>query len=476
MPGFDIVIGNPPYIGEKGNNSLFQDVRNASSLRKFYQGKIDYYYFFFHLALDVLKDNGILSFITTSYFTTSTAGNNLRNDLKKRGSFLEIIDFNELRIFKSAQGQHNMISTVIKDNQNYSCSIIQTLRKGHSSPEQLKNILYNKDEETSYKHISSDQIFEGNSDYIRLSGNLDSNSDLQDLILDKISVNSKRLDSYFYIKNGVQTACDKVKKTSLDLFKNDNKNKIQLNDGIFVLDLNNQRDVDVINSFNKEEKKFLKDFYKNSNIKKYSTDQIPTKKLLYIEWDFKINKYENIKRHLLKFSKILKNRLAVEEKRHEWHVISWPRKENIFNSEKILAPYRANQNIFGYNKIEWFCSADCYVIFKKTGDIEMLTLLGILNSKLFYFWLYMKGKRKGNTLELYFTPLSEIPLKILDSEHNEKIKKLLISLFITKDNKEKIKIVNQIDSILYQAYQLSDNEINYIENFFLNHTNKISTK
>lgn len=466
LPGFDIVIGNPPYIGESGNKSKFQEVRNASSLRKFYQGKIDYYYFFFHLALDILKDNGILSFITTSYFTTSTAGTNLRKDLKKRGSFLEIIDFNELKIFKSAQGQHNMITNVVKDSKNYSCSIIQTSRKGHSSPEQLKNILYNKDEETSYKHIASDEIFEGNNDYIRLSGNLDINSDLQNLILDKLSMNSKRLDNYFFVKNGVQSGCDKVTKASLELYKNDNKNKIQLNDGIFVFDLNNQRDIDVINSFNNEEKKFLKDFYKNSNIQKYSTDQKPTKKLLYIEWDFNIDKYENIKRHLLKFSKILKNRLAVEEKRHGWYVLSWPRKENIFNSEKILVPYRSDQNTFGYNKIEWFCRSDCYVIFKKTGDIEILTLLGILNSKLFYFWLYMKGKRKGDTLELFFTPLSEIPLKILSNENTQEIKKLLINIINIKDDKEKIKIVNRIDSIIYKDYQLSDSEISYVEDFF----------
>ena len=79
---------------------------------------------------------------------------------------------------------------------------------------------------------------------------MDTNSDLQNLILDKLSMNSKRLDNYFFVKNGVQSGCDKVTKASLELYKNDNKNKIQLNDGIFVFDLNNQRDIDVINSFN----------------------------------------------------------------------------------------------------------------------------------------------------------------------------------------------------------------------------------
>ena len=464
-PGFDILIGNPPYIGESGNKSKFQEVRNSSSLKKFYQGKIDYYYFFFHLALDILKENGILSFITTSYYTTSTAGNNLRNDLKTRSSFLELVDFNELKIFKSALGQHNMISTIVKSTENHSCKIIQTSKKGYSSSDHLKNILYFKDNETSYKHIESDKIFEGNNNYIRISGDEDSNSNIQNSILDKIKLDSKRLDTYFYIKQGVVSGCDKVTKASLKMYKNDNSD-VQLNDGIFVFDLSNPRDVNVINSFNDKEQKFLKNFYKNSNIKKYITDQIPTKKLLYIGWDFNIDEYENIKKHLNKFSKILKSRLAVEEKRHKWHVLSWARKERIFSLEKILVPYRSNQNIFGYNNIEWFCRSDCYLIFKKTEDIDIKTLLGILNSKLFYFWLFMKGKRKGDTLELFSTPLSEIPLRILNTKSTEEISDLTKNILNLDDKKEIIKNSNQIDSVIYKAYQLSNHEVDYIEEFF----------
>ena len=104
-------------------------MRNSSSLKKFYQGKIDYYYFFFHLALDILKENGILSFITTSYYTTSTAGNNLRNDLKTRSSFLELVDFNELKIFKSALGQHNMTAPLSKVQKIIHVKLFKHLKK-----------------------------------------------------------------------------------------------------------------------------------------------------------------------------------------------------------------------------------------------------------------------------------------------------------------------------------------------------------
>ena len=78
---------------------------------------MDYFYYFFHLSLDLLKKNGILNFITTNYFTTATGGKKLRADLKNRSSFLYLINFNELKIFKSALGQHNMITGLIKNNE-----------------------------------------------------------------------------------------------------------------------------------------------------------------------------------------------------------------------------------------------------------------------------------------------------------------------------------------------------------------------
>jgi len=59
---------------------------------------------------------------------------------------------------------------------------------------------------------------------------------------------------------------------------------------------------------------------------------------------------------------------------------------------------------------------------KKAENINIYFLLGILNSKVIFFWLYHRGKRKGETLELYATPLSQIPVKI----PNKKIEKTII--------------------------------------------------
>ena len=54
-------------------------------------------------------------------------------------------------------------------------------------------------------------------------------------------------------------------------------------------------------------------------------------------------------------------------------------------------------------------SADVYFITESKG-VSLKALLALLNAKWCYFWLYHKGKRKGEALELYQQPLSEIPI------------------------------------------------------------------
>ena len=136
--GFDVVIGNPPYIGEKGHKEIFEKVKNGN-LCDFYVGKMDYFYFFFHLALNIVRDNGIIAFITTNYYITALGGKKLREDLYNRATIKKLINFNELKIFESATGQHNMITILQKGkNKNELANTCITHRKGHATSEILQ--------------------------------------------------------------------------------------------------------------------------------------------------------------------------------------------------------------------------------------------------------------------------------------------------------------------------------------------------
>ncbi|MEA3431655.1 MAG: N-6 DNA methylase, partial [candidate division WOR-3 bacterium] len=109
---FDYVCSNPPYVGEKGHKELFRTVLSKYPnywWKNFYQGKMDYLYFFIILGLSKLKEGGKLGFITTSYWPATDGAGKLRKYILEQALIKEIVDFGETKIFEGAKGQHNMV-------------------------------------------------------------------------------------------------------------------------------------------------------------------------------------------------------------------------------------------------------------------------------------------------------------------------------------------------------------------------------
>lgn len=77
--GFDVVIGNPPYIF---NRNLDETVRNIYARNI---GKTDSYVYFIYLGLDIVRTGGIVSFITPNTYFTLSSHNALRTELLKYG-------------------------------------------------------------------------------------------------------------------------------------------------------------------------------------------------------------------------------------------------------------------------------------------------------------------------------------------------------------------------------------------------------
>lgn len=97
--GFDIVIGNPPYIG-------FHKVPNKELNKKLFysaQGKYDFYILFIEKAYYLLKEKGILSYICPSYFYKRNYGEKLREFILNNMKIKLIIDFEDNQIFETAQ-------------------------------------------------------------------------------------------------------------------------------------------------------------------------------------------------------------------------------------------------------------------------------------------------------------------------------------------------------------------------------------
>jgi len=462
--GFDIVIGNPPYIGEKGHKEIFQPVKADIHLGQYYLGKMDYFYFFFHLAFNMLSSNGVATFITTNYYPTALGARKLRADIKERMNIRTLFNLGELRLFENAPGQHDMISSFSKSE--CKCQIIDVHMKGTLNPQMFTSIINHKDDDTAYAEIAQEKLYDSGENYIRLQNGNDDNP--LSSLLEKIQSGNNTLGNIAEVNAGIMGGCDcitnhNMKYTDANYIQS---NDIRKDDGVFVLDCSYYRDSDAIHSV--QNYPFYKDFYKNSDINRYSTNEVTTKRLIFSSSDTPLKEQEIIKSCLLIYRPILtKIREINNEKIEYWHQLRrGTAHPHIFTCAKIVCPQRSKTNTFGYNECDWYASADVYYITNPNKNYHIKYILGLLNSKLYYIWLYHKGKRKGETLELYQKPLSEIPIKKASSDIQNSVVKIvdeIVTLKKTNPNHDTSSLERQIDTVVYDIYGLTDAEIKIIE-------------
>ena len=467
--GFDIVIANPPYIGEKGHKEIFQPVKLDAYLGKFYLGKMDYFYFFFHFAFNVLKNSGIGTFITTNYYLTALGAKKLRQDIKERMVINILLNLGELKLFENAPGQHNMISSFAKGCNGNKCHVIDVHKKGSLNPRMFETILSSIDKDTSYDIVEQENLYDGEECYIRLH-NDNGDSPLAS-ILQKISQGNEVLGNIAEVNAGIMGGCDNITNHNLEYADEEYviKNDIRKGDGVFVLDRNNSRDSLKITVL--EKSNLCKDFYKNSDIKKYCTNTSTSKIIIFSSSDTPTDVQTNIKSILQIYKPILvRIREINKENTDYWHQLRrGTAHPHIFTCNKIVCPQRSKLNTFGYNECDWYASADVYYITNPKGGYQIKYLLGLLNSKLIYIWLYNKGKRKGESLELYQKPLSEIPIFKAEVQDQNDVIDIVENIINSKDNTisdDYNSNVEKLDMIIYKLYNLSESEIKYIESFY----------
>lgn len=456
--GFDIVIGNPPYVGEKGNKEIFRSIVKTTFGKKYYRGKMDLFYFFFHKGIDICRDGGIIGFITTNYYTTANGAVTLRKDLKNRTDILKLVNFNEFKIFESALGQHNLITLLRKNSSKGKpdTEIINVKKSGCATKKELKRILEGRCDRTDYFSQAYDKLFDGDQTYIRITKDTDN---IPESILNKISKGIK-IGKICNVNQGIVSGADKLTTGHINKFDIEG----QKGEGIFVLTTDEAKD----KMFEPQEIELLKPFFKNSDISRYKSNAETDKSIIYIDRNLKRidDKYPNIQKHLSRYYPVLSQRRETITGSIEYFHLHWGRDERIFKGEKIVAPQRSKLNTFAYNNIPWYSSADVYYITSKNKNIELKYLLGILNSKLYYVWLYFRGKRKGEMLELYQTPLKEIPVVLSENKMQTMIE-LIDTMFGETDENKMELLQYDIDRLVYQIYRLDDLEIQWIEKFLL---------
>jgi hypothetical protein len=102
--GFDVVVGNPPYVAEANNKPLFDRLRAIPSWDGIYRGKTDYLYYFLWLAVEKLAPGGRLCVITPAGWMNAGAADFLREKLAAELRLDELFLFGSYRLFAADQG------------------------------------------------------------------------------------------------------------------------------------------------------------------------------------------------------------------------------------------------------------------------------------------------------------------------------------------------------------------------------------
>ena len=102
--GFDVVIGNPPYV----NANILKKMLSKKEylfLKNNYQtakGTVDLYIYFFELAFKLVKENSYIAYITPNRYLSVSYGKALRFFLLNNSNIQSIIDYSDVRVFKDA--------------------------------------------------------------------------------------------------------------------------------------------------------------------------------------------------------------------------------------------------------------------------------------------------------------------------------------------------------------------------------------
>jgi len=444
---FDIIIGNPPYLGQNYNAQIFRElVKNYSICKKYFVGNMDLFYYFIHLGINKLKPGGFLSFITTNYWLTKskkTGIKHLKPHITNDCFMIQYIDLSKKNIFKDAKGQHNCIFVLQKKNEeekqkrhDKKIDVIQIKPSNNQfsekPPEKIFTHMLNKE---NPPYLLKYQSAMTNKDLSRNKGWILKYPHEVKNVVEKIEkycmFNGIKfyLIEFFVIRNGLILIKDDI------FILKENQNLKIVDSDMFI------RVDDAFVKINDGEKQRLKKMYKSRVIQPFNYNKNDfSGYLIYLDKnEFKNQnltirneligkKYPNLTSYLNQYKGELEN--ILRNAKENIKDIYFPRRgslitqydtghkrilinlEPYYDKEpKIFFSYISKSNVFGYcpKNDPYYATSDTYFLWLREGknDIDHLFLLAYLNSKIVKFLFRAKNiivKRSKTKLE------EEIPI------------------------------------------------------------------
>lgn len=361
--GFDVIIGNPPYVSASKISQESKDALCNWSVTR--TGKTDLYIPFFQIALECLNDNGVLGYITVNNFYRSVNGRAFRAYVSFYGYDFKIIDFGAEQVFKGRS--------------TYTCICIISKNIG--------DVKYIKTLSSSLSQIKE-------SDYTILPYNMLDNHDgwlLQSL---DVATNIKRIEScgkplgkVFNIKNGFATLKNEV--YVLNVIKQDHDYYYtQTKKGeVFKIEKLICRDVIKPNTLKNE-------IELNEKIEKLIFPYILSSQGIEIIPEDKLkNEFPMAYEYLLANRETLKKRDKGAREYDTWYAFGRTQALNI-SGYKLLFPYIADAPYFVISENKDLLFYNGYALVSDNFR-ELLIAQKILQSRIFWYYIEHTSKPYG---------------------------------------------------------------------------------
>lgn len=431
--GFDIVIGNPPYIEHKKLKDIAYLLKEKY---KVYSGATDISAYFFELGFNLLNKKGTLQYISSNKFFNTGWGKELRKYLLSN-TIDFLVNFEQVEVFEGV-----LVSSVIVSGKK------EIPQKAH----ELKYTEFYKDKQWKvnfHEHLANaNKLIKQNS----FDENEWSFANENDLALKKkIELSGEKIKNIttIDIKRGVTTGYDPA-------FIIENKDEIPANSGAVV--------------------KYL---IKGRDIKRYLTPESKSI-LLFIPWHFPLHNdptvngasdeaerrlksdypelYKHLKSHHEGLSKRNKEETGI---RYEWYALQRCAASYFeqFEEEKIVWPLTADKWGFAIDTKKHYLTSGGF--FMVSESISLKYIVGVLNSKLMEFYFKFIGvMTAGGAYTLKKATIEELPLIISDKVANKQVEKLVLKILELKKEKLPSTIYeNKIDALVFHLYGLTEQEM-----------------
>lgn len=425
--GFDIVIGNPPYIQiQKNGGSLAKELENQAYETFARTG--DIYSIFYERGWQILKKKGILCYITSNKWMRAGYGEKTREFFAEKTNPIMLIDFAGQKIFSATVDTNILMFSKDKNRQQTMAVVVKENALNYLSDYVRQNIAICN--------------FSTNESWVVLN-------DIEQKIKEKIEALGTPLKEWdINIYRGVLTGYNEAfiidGKKKDELIRKDPKSAEIIRPILRGRDIRRYgfefEDLWLINTHNG---------IKEKGIKSINVDDYPA-----------------IKTHLNKYYSQLEKRADKGDTPYNLRNCAYMEdfsKQKIVWAETIKEYFDGSRNFprFSYEQNGFMLDKTCFML---TGKY-LKFLLGILNSSTLDFYLRQSVVKLGSgSMGLSKIFIEQIPIKEPNLELIKEIEELVTQTILYKEKGENYKYLeSQIDKIVFEIYSFSKEEIEFIE-------------